>query len=421
MVDHPGDLYMVTATTLSRFEAIELIRQIRETYPKSLILVGGPHFSNCVEDTLKNVPEINAVVRGEGEITAVQFVKAVDHGEAWETLPGISIRKGIDIIHNEPQTIYQDLDEIDSLADIQDPRYRNIVVSYPDEDIKAASIMTSRGCPHNCVFCSMADRKIRYRNPSRVVDEMEYVGEKYGIYGFNFFDASLTGRIKHVQNICEEIVTRKLNIKWWAESRVDIPLEMIALMKQAGCVSIQVGVESGSDKVLRMINKRITRDQVIAFCKRCNDLEIYVKPLYMLSLPGEHFYDAFQTFSLSKSLARLSYVIPAPLAITQIYPKTALETTARKSALLPPDFHWYQEFNNQREINRRLNCAEDHFAHVPVFIDAMGPGKLATMIKLDKAFESWGRGMFKPLLLKLLGRQGVKWIKSALRVLRIRQ
>ena len=445
VVEHPADLFMVTATTLSRFEAIQLVRQIKKTSQNSLVLTGGPHFSNCVEDTLKRVPEIDVVVRGEGEVTAVQFVNAVENGQTWETVPGISFRKGNVVIHNESQKTYQDLDELDSLADVRDPRYRTNVVSYPDEDVEAASIMTTRGCPHRCVFCSMVQRKLRFRNPSRVVDELEYIGDRYGIRGFNFLDATFTGSIKYTRRICEEIIARKLDIKWWCESRVDIPLQMIALMKEAGCVSIQIGVESGSDRVLNLIKKKIVRDQVIAFCERCNALKVYVKPLYMVSLPEETIWDAFQTFTLSKSLVRLAYVIPAPMRVTEVYPGTALETMARKSGLLPADFHWYQHFNNKRDINRWLNVSNDPFEHVPVFMDAMGPKKLSTVIRVEKTWDSTIRRgerllnepayrrdvcrdatkmtveLFKAVLRRLMCPRGVKWAKWTLHALGLRR
>jgi radical SAM superfamily enzyme YgiQ (UPF0313 family) len=385
----PADIFMVTTTTLARFEAVKLIEVIRKTHPESLVVVGGPHFSCSVDDTLNNVPEIDVVVRDEGEITAVELVNAVGQGRSWTETKGISFHEGDAVRHNDPQPVFQDLDELGSIHEVRQGLYRPNLVSYPKENIEAASVMTSRGCPHNCVFCSMAKRKLRYRDPARVADELEHLNQQYGICAFNFLDASFTGNLRHARRICEEIIARKLEVKWWCESRVDIPLDFLDLLKESGCVSIQIGVESGSNRVLKRINKRITRSQVIDFCRQCQKREIYVKPLYMLSLPDETLGDAMRTMQLSKYLEKPPYVLPAPMRVTELYPGTSMAQDARKKGLLPDNFHWYAHYNNRKELNRRLLVENDPFEHIPIFVDAMTIKQLVLVIKLEGLYDGF--------------------------------
>ena len=388
-----AQVFMVTATTHARFEAVDVIRWARQTNPTSLIAVGGPHFGNTAEDALTHVPEIDVVARGEGELTAVDLLRLARGEVILDEIRGISYRSSIGIVHAEPRTEVQDLDELRSLTDYVQDKYKMCVLEYPEESIPAATIMTSRGCPFNCVFCSMASRKVRYRDPERVVDEMEHIVDAYGIKGFNFLDATLTANRKHIRRLCETILERGLDVKWWCESRVNVSLDTLDLMKAAGCVAVQIGVESGSDRVLERIRKGITRRQVTDFCRYCNKIGLYVKPLYMFSLPDETLVDVLKTFELSKSLLRFPYVTPCQVNFTEVYPGTALEKTALQKGILREDHTWYRASTNKVPVNWLLGREIDSWDHIPVYIDRLSPRIIARLIKAERCLDASAVGL----------------------------
>jgi len=111
--------------------------------------------------------------------------------------------------------------------------------------------------------------------------------EQYNIQGINFLDLTFTANPQYTEILCKEIIKTKLNIKFWCESRVNIPLPLLDTMKKAGCVSLVIGVESGSPRIIKKVSKNITIEQVIKFCKKCKDLAIIVQPYFMFSHPDE--------------------------------------------------------------------------------------------------------------------------------------
>jgi len=136
-------------------------------------------------------------------------------------------------------------------------------------DIRAVGVMSSRGCPNRCAYCvNAAFRKgiLRLRDPIKFVDEIEFLGNKYGLKGFDFWDDTLTISKEHVKRICNEILKRGLDIKWYARARVDtVDKEMLELMWKAGCIKISYGVESGSPRIIKIIRKNINSEQVLKF------------------------------------------------------------------------------------------------------------------------------------------------------------
>lgn len=385
-------IFMVSAVTHSRFEAVDLVREIRRTNRDSIIAAGGPHFGNTPDDTLLNVKEIDVVARGEGELTAVDLLRVARGEMCLHDVPGVFFRRDGMIHHTSPREDVEDLALLSSLTDHVFDKYKTNVVEYPEENVPAATMMTSRGCPFRCVFCSMAGRKVRYRDPKRVVDEMVHIIDAYGIRGFNFLDGTLTANPKHIKELCENIIERDLNVKWWCESRVNISFDVLDLMKTAGCVSVQIGVESGSDRVLDRIRKNITRRQVKDFCRYCNSIGLYVKPLFMFSLPDEKLIDVLKTFELSKSFLCLPYVRPCQVNLTEIYPGTELERISREKGILPDSFSWYGSFVNKDAVNKLLR-REDPWEHVPVFIDRLSPSTIAWLIRVERVFESVASGV----------------------------
>jgi len=346
------DIIGLSFGTQNRFLAFDCAGLIKKNFPKIPIVVGGPHPTLTAEDTLKNIPEINIVVRGEGEYSFLDLIKNIDKRNDIRNVKGISYRgeKG-QIIHNASRAPIQDLDNLPlparDLLPIDD--YKQTI---PLSDKICTSMITSRGCPYNCVYCSTSEQwghKIRHRSPENVVDEIEYLMKNYTLDGVGFFDDVFTMDKKRVIEICQEILRRKLNIYWWCEARANtIDEETVRWMKKSGCEHISMAIESGSNKILKNIKKSITVEQGIEAVKIIKKAGIKLKVFFMHGLPGETYEDIRKTVFLSRYLEHRIGADEATQSLTIVYPGTELEIIAKQLGTLPKDFSWAKYFEEKR-------------------------------------------------------------------------
>ena len=392
--NNDSQIFGITATTYTRFEAIKIAKYIRKIHPESWVVVGGVHFMHCAKDVLERIPEIDIVVRGEGEITIVELANALNEGRNFEKINGITYRRDGQVIENPTQTIFENLDSIPIYTKFTLDEYPEYLLGYP-ERIPAISVMSSRGCPYKCIFCSKAGMKYRLRNAKIVVDEIEFLKQKFDIKAINFLDLTFTANTRHVRAICQEMRNRNIDLKWWCESRADIPLELLDLMKQAGCVSLVVGVESGSPKILSKISKNISIEQVINFCKNCSETGIIVTPYFMFSHLDETKEDVKQTLNLINKLEK--FTDSCSFQPTMIFPGTELEKIAYGKAILPENFSWCDPYES--DFNRELG----QLINVPLYIDKLTPDMLREFIKqrsFKQSINNAAKMKFRDLVLK---------------------
>ena len=375
-VFHNNDsrIFGITATTYTRYEAVKIAKHIKQIYPTSITVVGGVHFMHCAKDTLARVPEVDIVVRGEGEIIIVELANAISSGQSIENIRGIAYRNDVNIVINQDQDLFEDLDNLPFYTNFSWEEYPEYLFGYT-ERIRAISVMSSRGCPFNCVFCSKAGMKYRVRNAKKVVDEIQQLKDRFDIGGINFLDLTFTADPSHVKAVCNEMIDRKLGLKWWCESRANIPLDLLDIMQQAGCVSTVVGVESGSPRILSTISKKISPDQVLAFCEKCSDLEIFVNPYFMFSLPGETIEDLKLTLDMIFKLEKLRGIGPCAFQPTLILPGTEIERISYSKGLLKKDFSWYEPYHSN------FNVKLGQLPNIPLFIDKLKPDTLVEILK----------------------------------------
>jgi radical SAM superfamily enzyme YgiQ (UPF0313 family) len=280
-------------------------------------IVGGPEVSIHPQDTFEFVsPDI--CVYGEGELTMLEFCKimrerGVDRAALGE-VEGIVYSSDERIVVNPPRRLMEDLDILPFM-----PLHLFAMDKYsrksPDGMDSTDLICTSRGCPFKCAFCSneyVWGKKVRAMSPSRVVDEIEYLMNKWGTKVVYFREDNFTVQRKRALAICDEILARKLDIKWICESRVDVvDDELLWKMKSAGCYSIWFGVESGSQRVLDMLDKGITVEQTESAFKLCRKYGIKPGASAMFGIPGEKKDEMMQTYRLLRRI-KPSYFFIAP-------------------------------------------------------------------------------------------------------------
>ncbi len=278
----------------------------------------------------------------------------IARGHSLASIRGISFRDGTRVVRNPDRGPISNLNQLPFPARhlFQLHKYNAQLEGMEGKDFRSTSIMTSRGCPNACVFCANSafwKQVFRRRAPMSVVDEIEHVVSSYGISGFDVWDDTFTVNKKHVIQICDEIIKRGLDIQWYARVRVNtVNKTILTKMKKAGCISLSFGVESGSPKILRVIKKNISLDQVRDVSRACDELSLYAKAFFMVNHPQETLEDVGKTMDFIDELI-LNYTNITPIVgTTLIYPGTALERIAELEGHLAPDFSWTADFFSER-------------------------------------------------------------------------
>jgi len=339
----------IGGTSHSRFESFNIARIAKSVSPGILTVYGGCHATFTAEDTLLHISEIDYVVRGEGEFALLELADSLLLGKGRiEDIKGLSHRYQGQIRHNPNRPRITDLDSLyhsRHLLELQDYRIRMDHLL----DIPVATIMTARGCPYNCSFCSasaMFGREYIKRSPAKIVEEIRYCIDNYGIRGVRFFDSTFTLDKAHVKDLIAELKKFKPVLRWSCEIRVNtVDRDLLLAMKDSGCYLVDFGVESASECVISNIGKRITVGQVTDVIKWCKELGIRTVAFFSFGHIKETEADSQETLDfIDRYYEDISVV--SPIFGMRIYPGTLLESYARENKLLPPGFSWSVPFKN---------------------------------------------------------------------------
>ncbi len=309
----------LTAVTMTFDNAMGVIRDIKHINQNIITVMGGPHVTFCARTTLNAHAELDVLVLGEGERTIVDLCRAVDTGDDLDRVDGIVYRRPSEICHTAPRDLIANLDELPDPARGLLPLGRYRALGMP------ISLTTSRGCPFKCIFCvgrKMVGSQVRYRSPGKVVDEMQYLNS-LNFHQINIADDLFTANRKHCLAVCDEIVKRRLELKWTSFARVDtVSEEILAKMKAAGCSAVSFGVESGNSQILKAIKKGITREQVVAAVNMCRRTGVTPHASFILGLPGETPQTIRETLDFGEQLKALGlsygFHLLAPFPGTEI-------------------------------------------------------------------------------------------------------
>jgi len=333
----------VTSQTFTRDCAIEVIRDVKRQCPSAKIVVGGKHFSFTDVECLEKIPEIDYVVRGEGEITLFDLVRALrDGGPALASVQGLTYRHGLQVVRNADRPLANNIDDFAldySILPTEKFKHGVYLTNFERERIRCLPLLLGRGCSQKCAFCSYRMMRYRVRSLASVVGEISYLRKTFGCQHFTFSDPSLTERKRFVRELCEYLINNEPGIKWSCEARADTPLDLLEQMVRAGCVSLDFALESGSDKVLKAISKNISVDQCLTFAKAASQLGLRTLVFYMVSLPEEEEADARMTLEAARELSE--YAKYAVLNVGLVLPGTEFEDIARRKGILPQDFSWF--------------------------------------------------------------------------------
>ncbi len=327
-----------TAQSEGAIKATELIKEVNSDIT---VVVGGPHVSAKRRDLLKEVETIDYGIVGEGEIAFYNLVQAISEDQTCTDIPGLLYRtkgdEGLVVMENQPELI-ANLDEIPypayHLIDL-DRFFNNNKKGVVGRSIKghnhSISMVTSRGCPFNCVFCSIhihMGRKYRPHSADYVVNHIKYVTEKYGVTHISFEDDNFNVQIKRCFSIFNSLLDAGVEIKWNTPNglRADIlDEELLRLMKKSGCEALTIAPESGSQQTLdNIINKNMDLKKIINTAALCKKVGIKTNAFFVIGLPGETIEEMQKTVDFAIWLYKKHNATPSifsatPLIGTKLY------------------------------------------------------------------------------------------------------
>lgn len=343
------DIVGISFYTTLAYGASKLAREVKSLLPSSMLVLGGAHPTSLPLETLKASGADIAVI-GEGEETFYRIVKSISEGKGITTLaglPGVCIKIKGEYRLNPPDKFITPLEAIPlpawDLINIKE--YKGWYISKQQPE---ATMFFSRGCPYNCTFCSNRVWKsstpiVRLRHPEKIADEMEYLKNNFSVR--EIFDNSdeFNCNLEHALKICREIKKRNLGITWKTQLRVTPFTEELAReLAESGCWYVHLGVESGNQRTLDGINKRINLKDVESTCRTLKKYNIKVLALFMLfnvweengALAYEDTAMTMATLKFAWKLVKDNLVDYIGWSITTPYPGSRLYDIALKYNLL---------------------------------------------------------------------------------------
>ena len=308
------------------------------------IFIGGPHVSALPEETIKEECFDYGII-GEGEHTAVELAGAISSGASKERLSGIKgiiFNNGSKIIRTSPRPYIENLDTIPFPARHLLPDARRYNYKFY-KHLPTVTIITTRGCPYQCIFCDRAvfGNRLRMRSIDNIMGEIEILVNQYGIRGIDIVDDLFTVSQERVEEFCSQLISRKLKVAWSGLTRVDrVTPKILAAMKKSGCWQVIYGIESGSQKVLDNAKKDITLKDIKRAIHWTREANIEIAAFFMIGLPGDSEATIRSGLELIKSLPldRIGFRITQPFPGSELY-RTAL---AKGEIYKDIEYRYYQ-------------------------------------------------------------------------------
>lgn len=296
------------ATTVTIGEAAQLARLAKARLPWLKVIVGGVHITFQPEETLRRYPVFDVGVVGEGDVTLTELLAAFEAGSPPGNVRGIIFRKGDALVRTGERRPIEHLDALpmpafhllEGFPHIYRPPFFGFTA------LPIATAITSRGCPSKCRFCNsgiFGHGKQRTNSPKYIVELMRLLEARHGVRQLLFYDDNFGTYREHVAEMCERIIEAGLRMTWSCNTRVtDVTLEILALMKRAGCWQISFGIESGSQRVLNFMRKGTSLALIRQALKWTREAGIRTNGYFLFGFPTETEEELKQTISLAKSL-----------------------------------------------------------------------------------------------------------------------
>jgi len=328
----------ISCATPLVYPAHRIAKIVKSISRQITVIMGGPHPTILPEETMVD-ENVDVVVRGEGEIALFELVQAIKSGVNLDSILGINYRDNGNIVSTPNRPLNTDLDSLP----IPSRHLIPIREYHPQVDIYYRSpwtiMITSRGCPYNCIFCAsrrISGHKYRARSPEKVIEEVDVLVNQYGIRNIGIADDNFIVNRKRTERICDILIKEGYNRKvdWSCAVRADgVDEPLLKKMRAAGCRCICVGIETGSQRLMNILNKRLKLERVEEGVKMMRKAGIKVRGTFLLGVPTETEEETLRTINFAKKLnldfAKFNIITP--------YPGTELYEMAKKRGLVGDD------------------------------------------------------------------------------------
>lgn len=367
------DIFGISIWTGNHFKARKILDIVKEKNPHLITVAGGPHATVLDEQIVRHF-QADYVVRGEGEYTILELLDALKDDRDVGAIPGLTYLQKNQVFRTADRSPIEDLNALPftdfsgiDLDSYTQNLWSDIIIpeklrrQYHIDLVKFAPIITSRGCPGRCNFCFRMFDKIRLRSSKNVLEEIKSLYDRHGIAHIRFSDDTLNINEKRLQEICEGIISEKIDITWDTSIRA-FPLshKTVDLMKASGCVKLSVGVETGSPRLMKAMKKGVSAEKVIHAFNICHDVGIPIVANIIVGLPGETAETIKETFEFMK-IIKPDYTL---VSVLLLYPMTEAYFYARDMGFIDDDYFLKSEvvpvythehsFEQLLDYNRRI-------------------------------------------------------------------
>ena len=324
-----------TVTTKIFASAARIASGLKRVNGGITTVMGGPHPTFAGRTVLERCPQFDYVFAFEAEYSFPEFLSALESHADVRRIPGVGSRAGAEIVINQPADPIPNLNELPIAKRTYFPMDR-----YLERD-NETTLLTARGCPNSCAFCSTSrmGRQLRMRSPENVGVELRSLIDM-GFRSIFVSDDTFTTSIKRVDALCKEFAEVPGDWRWTCNMRLsDARQEILRPMKESGCYRVFVGVESSSTKILGRINKRCPATEAVELCRMIKAFGIEVHASFLLGLPGETEGTIWNTVGLAKEMKpdMISFNVLTP------YPGTLLYERPEEYGIVMPDPFWFEK------------------------------------------------------------------------------
>lgn len=348
IIDKAPDVLGITSTTITIYNAADIAKMVKKRNPNIKIVIGGPHLSACPRETMAAFPHFDVGVVGEGDITVVELLEYFNKIRDLSGCKGLIFRKNGELILTQEREFIENLDSLpmpawDLLPDLvkyyqpaADSLYRS----------PATLLITSRGCPGQCVFCDnrMFGNKLRAHSAEYVIGMIEYLQKNYGIKDIFFEDDNFLVFTQRIRDFCKLLKEKKIGLTFSVMGRVDaVTPEKLRLLKSAGCWQVGYGCESGSQIILNNINKKVTIEQIKKALRMTKEAGLKIKGLFMIGNFGETKDTIRETLDFIKRVPMDDFHIncftplPGAAAYKTAHEYGKFDPDWRKASMIAPD------------------------------------------------------------------------------------
>ena len=345
-------IYTNLMTKIDVVKLIKTLKTLQYGFPK--VILGGPDVSYNLENYLNTGADF--LIIGEGEETTYELYQSIIHGSDISKIDGIAYLDNDAVVKNQPRTKFRELDELPLPNREAIPNQKYLDTWKKNHGESSMTISTQRGCPYTCKWCSTAvyGQSYRRRPPHLVAAEMKMLKEKYNPDAIWFVDDVFTISHKWLTAFHEEVVKQKAQIRFECITRAErLNEEILRLLKEAGCFRIWIGAESGSQKVIDLMDRRVDVNHVKKMIQDTNALGIETGTFVMVGYPGEEEGDILETIQYLKEAN------PTHYTITIAYPikGTSLYEEIEKDITVQPDW----ETSTDRQIDFKRNYPRKYY------------------------------------------------------------